>query len=152
MHRARQNLQRALEAELASALDGHVPVRRSPVRPGRRCRRVAPGRGGTPCTDREAFGQRPLQSIDAVRPLAHPGHLRPVRQRPWRPAADGANRHLGSPASARPPANAQRRCAKSARTHLEKVFGTCKRSYGPRRMGWLGWPAGSQVRLESEIS
>jgi len=34
------------------------------------------------------------------------------------------------------------------RARMEKVFGTCKRSYGPRRMRWLGLArAGLQVRL-----
>ena len=34
------------------------------------------------------------------------------------------------------------------RARIEKVFGTCKRSYGLRRMRWLGLAkAGLQVRL-----
>jgi len=34
------------------------------------------------------------------------------------------------------------------RCRIEKVFGTCKRSYGLRRMRWLGLAkAGLQVRL-----
>ena len=34
------------------------------------------------------------------------------------------------------------------RSRIEKVFGTCKRSYGLRRMHWLGLAkAGLQVRL-----
>ena len=34
------------------------------------------------------------------------------------------------------------------RCRIEKVFGTCKRSYGLRRMRWLGLvKAGLQVRL-----
>src|SRR3954464_12017286 len=36
------------------------------------------------------------------------------------------------------------------RARIEKVFGTCKRSYGLRRMRWLGLAkAGLQVRLTS---
>jgi transposase, IS5 family len=38
--------------------------------------------------------------------------------------------------------------ARRVRCRIEKVFGTCKRSYGPRRMRWLGLAkAGLQVRL-----
>jgi IS5 family transposase len=34
------------------------------------------------------------------------------------------------------------------RCRIEKVFGTCKRSYGLRRMRWIGLAkAGLQVRL-----
>ena len=36
----------------------------------------------------------------------------------------------------------------SVRRRIEKIFGTCKRSYGLRRMRWLGLAkAGLQVRL-----
>ena len=36
----------------------------------------------------------------------------------------------------------------AVRARIEKVFGTCKRSYGLRRMRWLGLAkAGLQVRL-----
>jgi IS5 family transposase len=37
---------------------------------------------------------------------------------------------------------------RAVRCRVEKVFGTCKRSYGLRRMRWLGLAkAGLQVRL-----
>ena len=37
---------------------------------------------------------------------------------------------------------------RAVRCRIEKVFGTCKRSYGLRRMRWLGLAkAGLQVRL-----
>ena len=38
------------------------------------------------------------------------------------------------------------------RARIEKVFGTCKRSYGLRRMRWLGLAkAGLQVRLTAMV-
>ena len=37
---------------------------------------------------------------------------------------------------------------RAVRCRIEKVFGTCKRSYGLRQMRWLGLAkAGLQVRL-----
>jgi len=40
------------------------------------------------------------------------------------------------------------RSVRRVRARIEKVFGTCKRSYGLRRMRWLGLArAGLQVRL-----
>ena len=47
-------------------------------------------------------------------------------------------------------ARSQKHNAKVSRVRgrIEKVFGTCKRSYGMRRMRWLGAAkAGLQVRL-----
>jgi IS5 family transposase len=67
---------------------------------------------------------------------AHGGRARIVQTGTWGGAAALARLHEH---------NAE---VRRVRARIEKVFGTCKRSYGMRRMRWLGLAkAGMQVRL-----
>jgi IS5 family transposase len=69
-----------------------------------------------------------------------------IRARGGRPLVVHTSTWGGAEALAR--LQAHNAVARRVRARIEKVFGTCKRSYGLRRMRWLGLAkAGLQVRL-----
>jgi IS5 family transposase len=69
-----------------------------------------------------------------------------IRARGGMPQVVQTGSRGGAEALARP--QAHNAAVRRVRCRIEKVFGTCKRSYGLRRMRWLGLAkAGLQVRL-----